>query len=77
MPENSNCSSLVDDEVMEGQLCRGRSRRCEKVRQMAQSMNNARVETLFGGLMPRGKKEVAQLRRHQRSKNDPGGEQPL
>jgi hypothetical protein len=37
MPENSNCSSLVDDEAVEVQVWRQRS---EKVRLMALSMDN-------------------------------------
>jgi len=40
-------------------------------------MNNAGVETLSSDLYLANKKEVAHLLRHQRSKNDPGGEKPL
>jgi hypothetical protein len=70
MPENSNCSSLVDDEAVEVQACRRRSR--------TSPGDAVDGQCRFFGLVPlERKKEVAHLQRHPRSKNDPGGEKPL
>jgi len=78
MPENSNCSSLVDDEAVEVQVWR-------RVREGSPDGavdGQCWIETL-SGLVRRElktrikKKEVAHLLRHQRSKNDPGGGKPL
>jgi hypothetical protein len=74
MPENSNCSSLVDDEVMEGQV----PLTLEKVRQMAQSMDNAGLRrSLRRTCVSRKKKRWRTCCATRGAKTDPGGEKPL
>jgi len=74
MPEKSNCTSLVDDEVMEGQVCRGRSRRFARWRSR---WTMPGWGDLFGPELANKKKRWRTCCATRGAKNDPGGEKPL